>query len=132
MHFLFKRDICLPFHGSSYIRTDLREAWNCISKLLQLSRDGLYDVMQKCVENETGKTLFNWGSCGLDIPHDDLRHGCKTANWNIEDSLTCLRWLFKHSPTRQEYFRKATRGVQLCPWIFGKCFSCLENTLIIA
>ena len=86
--------------------------------------DGLYDVIQESVENETGKTVFNLGSCGLDIPHHDFRNGCKTTKWNIEDSLTCLRLLFKHSPTRREDFTKATRSVQLCPCIFGKCFSC--------
>jgi hypothetical protein len=27
----------------------------------------LYDVIQESVEKETGRTLFNLGSCGLDI-----------------------------------------------------------------
>ena len=137
MPFLFKRDIGLPFHGSSYIRTDWWEAWNCISKLLQLSMDGqnfnwiVWCYTRKCRERNW-KTVFNLESCGLHIPHDDFRNRCNAAKWNIEDSLSCLRWLFKHSPPRWEDFTKNIGGTQLCPWIFGKCFSCWENTLNIA
>ena len=84
----------------------------------------LYDVIQESVEKETGKTVFNLGSCWLHIPHDDFRDGCNAAKWNIEDSLSCLRWLFKDAPARREDITKVTGGAQLCPWIFGKLFSC--------
>ena len=85
---------------------------------------GLYDVIQESVDKETGKKLFNLGSCGLDIPQYDFRNRCNAAKWNIEYSLSCLGWLFKHSPTRREDFTKVIGGTQLCPWIFGKCSCC--------
>ena len=84
----------------------------------------LYDVIQESVEKETGKTVFNLGSCWLHMLHDDFRDGCNAAKWNIEDSLSCLRWLFKDAPARREDITKVTGGAQLCPWIFGKLFSC--------
>jgi hypothetical protein len=65
---------------------------------------GLYDVIQERVEKEIEITLFNLGSYGLHIPHDDFRNGCNTAKWNIEDIVSCLRWLFKHSNSRREDF----------------------------
>jgi hypothetical protein len=74
--------------------------------LLHRTITGLYDVIQESVEKETGKLLFNLGSCGLDIPHDDFRNRCNAAKWNIEYSLFCLGLLFKHSPTRREDFTK--------------------------
>ena len=85
---------------------------------------GLYDVIQESVEKETEKTVFNLGSCWLHILHDDLRDGCNAAKWNIEDSLSCLRWLFKDAPARREDFTEVTECAQLYTWNFGKFFSC--------
>ena len=39
----------------------------------------LYDVIQESVEKETGKTVFNLGSCWLHILQDDFRDGCNAA-----------------------------------------------------
>ena len=85
---------------------------------------GLYDVIQESVEKETGKTVLNLRSCWLHILHDDFKHGCNAAKWNIEDSLSCLRWLFKDALGRREDFTKVIWGAELRPWIFGKRFSC--------
>ena len=84
---------------------------------------GLYDVIEESVEKETGKTVFNLGSCWLHILHD-FRDGCNAAKWNIEDSLSCLRWLFNDAPIRLEDITKVTGDAQLCPWILGKLSSC--------
>jgi hypothetical protein len=65
------------------------------------------------VEKETGKTLFNLGSCGLDIQHDDFRNECNAAKWNIEDSLSCLRWLLR-IPLPGEKTLQKLQGVHNC------------------
>jgi hypothetical protein len=46
--------------------------------------NGLYDVIQESVEKETGKTVFNSGSCWLHILHDDFRDGCNAANGKLK------------------------------------------------
>ena len=65
------------------------------------------------MEKKTGKTLFNLGSCGLDILHDDFRNGCNAAKWNIEDSLSCLRWLLR-IPLPGEKTLQKIQGVHNC------------------
>ena len=75
-------------------------------------------------QKDTGKTVFNLGSCWLHILQDDFKDGCNAAKWNIEDSLSCLRCLLKDAPARREDIIKDKGGTQLCRWIFGKCFSC--------
>jgi hypothetical protein len=87
----------------------------------------LYDVIQESVEKEIGKTVFNLGSCWLHILHDDFRDGCNAAKWNIEDSLSCLRWLFKDALARREDFTKVTGCAQLYPWNFREMFQLLRE-----
>lgn len=89
-----------------------------MSKMIQLSMDGpnvnwkLYDIMQESIEKESGKNLFNLGSCGLHILHNAFRDGCNAgAKW----SLSSLRWLFKDSPARRENFTNATAGCTTFP-----------------
>ena len=131
MPLLFTRDICSLFmchHTSEQIYEKLETVLQRYGQNL----NGLYNVIQESVEKETGKTVFKLGSYWLHILHDDFSDGCNAAKWNIEDNLSCLRWLFKDSPTRREDFRKATRGAQLSLWILGKCFRCGETILNIA
>ena len=95
-------------HTSEQIDKKLETVFQSYYSYLWMDRilTALYDVIQESVEKETGRTLFNLGSCGLDIPHDDFRNRCNATKWNIEDSLSCLRWLFKHSTARREDFTK--------------------------
>jgi hypothetical protein len=59
------------------------------------------------------KTLFNLGSCGLHILHDDFRDECNAAKWNIEDSLSCLRWLLR-IPLPGEKTLQKLQGMHKC------------------
>jgi hypothetical protein len=71
------------------------------------------------------------GSCWLHILHDDFRDGCNAAKWNIADSLSCLRWLFKDAPARREDFTEVTGCAQLYPWNFGTFSSITSISEII-
>ena len=126
MPLLFKRDICLPFHTSEQIYEKLETVFQRYYSYLWMDiiLTGLYDVIQESVEKETGKTLFNLGSCGLYILHDDFRDGRNATKWNIKDSFSCVKWLFKNFPCQARRRCKSYRGAQLCPWNFGKCFNC--------
>ena len=75
--------------------------------------------VQESVEKEPGKTVFNLGSCWLHILHDDFRNECNAAKWNIEDSLSCLRWLFKDAPAKREHFTKVSGDAQLHNFALG-------------
>ena len=82
--------------------------------------------VQESVEKETGKTLFNLGSCWLHILQDDFRDGCNAAKWNIEDSLSCLRCLFKDAPARREDFTKV-KGYTTLPLDFWEMLQLLRE-----
>ena len=79
-------------------------------KLAQLSMDGpnvnwkVFRLMQEDVEKQTGKKLLNIGSCGLHLIHNSFRDGCSAAEWDVETFLSSVRWLFKDSPARREYY----------------------------
>jgi hypothetical protein len=107
-----------------------------MSKMIQLSMDGpnvnwkLYGIMQESIEKESGKNLFNLGSCGLHILHNAFRDGCNAgAKWSIEYSLSSLRWLFKDSPARREDFTNVTAGCTTFPLNFCK-HRWLENVSV--
>lgn len=85
-----------------------------ITNLIQISMDGpnvnwkVFEILQKQVQIDVGKSLINIGSCGLHILHNAFRGGCKATRWDIEHGLSCLYWLFHDSPARHEDFVTAT------------------------
>ncbi|CAM4672851.1 unnamed protein product [Leuciscus chuanchicus] len=85
-----------------------------ITNLIQISMDGpnvnwkVFEILQKQVQIDVGKSLINIGSCGLHILHNAFRGGCKATGWDIEHGLSCLYWLFHDSPARHEDFVTAT------------------------
>lgn len=113
-----------------------------MSKMIQLYMDGpnvnwkLY-IMQESIEKESGKKLFNLGSCGLHILHNAFRDGCNTgAKWSIGYSLSSLRWLFKDSPARREDFTNVTAGctifsLNLCKHRWLENVSVAERALLL-
>jgi hypothetical protein len=56
-------------HTSEQIYDKLETVFQSYYSYLWMDRilTALYDVIQESVEKETGRTLFNLGSCGLDI-----------------------------------------------------------------
>ena len=56
-------------HTSEQIDEKLETVFQSYYSYLWMDRilTALYDVIQESVEKETGRTLFNLGSCGLDI-----------------------------------------------------------------
>ena len=82
--------------------------------------------IQGSVESETGKTVFNLGSCWLHILHDDFRDWCNAAKWNIEDSLYCLRWLLKDAHARREDYT-SYRGCTTLPLGFWEMLLLLRE-----
>ncbi|XP_058260502.1 uncharacterized protein LOC131362505 [Hemibagrus wyckioides] len=85
-----------------------------IKNLVQISMDGpnvnwkVFEILQKQVQNDAGKSLINIGSCGLHILHTAFRDGCKSTGWEVEHGLSSLYWLFHDCPARHEDFMTAT------------------------
>ncbi|KAI7811802.1 uncharacterized protein LOC130552264 [Triplophysa rosa] len=76
--------------------------------LIQLSTDGsdvngkLLTMAQQNIEEQTGKKMLNVGSFGLHVLHNSFRAGCASANWELENALSSLSWLFEDVPARME------------------------------
>lgn len=85
-------------------------------KILQVSMDGpnvnwrFYNLLQQEI-NETGEdvpTLVNIGSCGLHVVHNAFKKGANESQWNVEDVLSSLHWLFVDSSARREDYTEIT------------------------
>ena len=114
------------YFGSSFMghasADDLMEKFEerCSSigfhNLLQVSMDGpnvnwkLHRLLEEQINRQTGKTLLNVGSCGLHILHNAFRIGSTASGWDIEHTLSSLRWLFKDSPARREDYTAVTKS----------------------
>lgn len=72
--------------------------------LIQLSTDDpngngkLLTMARQNVEEQTGKKMLNVGSFGLHVLHDSFRAGCASIDWELENALTSLSWLFEDVP----------------------------------
>lgn len=85
-----------------------------VNNLIQISMDGpnvnwkVFEILQKSVQKDVGKSLVNIGSCGLHILHNAFRDGCKSTGWEVEHTLSSIYWLFHNCPARHEDFVAAT------------------------
>lgn len=82
--------------------------------LIQLSTDDpngngkLLTMARQNVEEQTGKKILNVGSFGLHVLHDSFRAGCASTDWELENALTSLSWLFEDVPACMEEYVAVT------------------------
>ena len=85
-----------------------------VNNLIQISMDGpnvnwkVFEILQKRVQQDAGKSLLNIGLCGLHILHNAFRDGCKSTGWEVGHALSSIYWLFHNCPARHEDFVTAT------------------------
>ena len=108
-----------------------------ISKILQISMDGpnvnwkFHDLLQEhiCEAGEDASALISVGSCGLHVVHNAFKTGAQASEWNVEEVLSSLYWLFLDSPARKEDFTEIT-GSMVFPLKFCK-HRWLENVPVV-
>ena len=108
-----------------------------ISKILQISMDGpnvnwkFHDLLQEhiCEAGEDASALISVGSCGLHVVHNAFKTGAQASEWNVEEVLSSLYWLFVDSPARKEDFTEIT-GSMVFPLKFCK-HRWLENVPVV-
>lgn len=83
-------------------------------RILQLSMDGphvnwkVFREVSDTVQERSGHSLLNIGSCGLHVVHNSFKSGIKASGWDLENFLKSLFYLFQDSPARREDFMKIT------------------------
>ncbi|XP_041775449.1 uncharacterized protein LOC121595491 [Anopheles merus] len=103
-----------------------------LNNVIQLSMDGpnvnwrlMKDLCEE-LRNLRGVPSFdllNIGSCGLHAIHNAFKNGMKHTEWNIDEFLTSLYYLFKDFPLRRADYKETTGSnlfpLKFCPirWI---------------
>lgn len=82
-----------------------------------------------CEAGENASALISVGSCGLHVVHNAFKTGAQASEWNVEEVLSSLYWLFVDSPARKEDFTEMT-GSMVFPLKFCK-HRWLENVPVV-
>ena len=82
-----------------------------------------------CQAGENASALISVGSCGLHVVHNAFKTGAQASEWNVEEVLSSLYWLFVDSPARKEDFTEMT-GSMVFPLKFCK-HRWLENVPVV-
>ena len=82
-----------------------------------------------CEAGEDASALISVGSCGLHVVHNAFKTGAQASEWNVEEVLSSLYWLFVDSPARKEDFTEIT-GSMVFPLKFYK-HRWLENVSVV-
>ena len=71
-----------------------------------------HDLPQEhiCEAGQDASTLITVGSCGLHVVHHAFKTGAQASEWNVEEFLSSLYWLFVDSPARKEDFIEIRRS----------------------
>lgn len=69
-----------------------------------------HDLLQEHIF-EDASALISVGSCGLHVVHNAFKTGAQASEWNVEELLSSLYWLFVDSPARKEDFTEITGSV---------------------
>ena len=64
-----------------------------------------HDLLQEhiCEAGEEASALISVGSCGLHVVHNAFKTGAQASEWNVEEVLSSLYWLFVDSPARKDF-----------------------------
>jgi len=87
-----------------------------------------HDLLQEHIfeAGEDASALISVGSCGLHVVHNAFK---TVSEWNVEEVLSSLFWLFVDSPARKEDFTEIT-GSMVFPLKFCK-HRWLENVPVV-